>query len=99
MALDTVLTTTPEVTNQPRPLVDYDLFSANRPRVEALEREGGGWAKERAQEVGRVWGRAEVQDGGRLANENPPRLKTHDRYGNRIDEVEFHPSYHELMAL
>src|SRR3954454_2297201 len=99
MALDTVLTTTHEVTNQPPPLVDYDLFSANRPLVEALEREGGGWAKDRAQEVGRVWGRAEVQDWGRLANENPPRLKTHDRYGNRIDEVEFHPSYHELMAL
>jgi putative acyl-CoA dehydrogenase len=99
MALDTVLTTTHEVTNQPPPLVDYDLFSANRPLVEALEREGGGWAKERAQEVGRAWGRAEVQDWGRLANENPPRLKTHDRYGNRIDEVEFHPSYHELMAL
>src|SRR4051794_22264458 len=98
MAVD-VLTTTHEVANQPPPLADYDLFSANLPLVEAVEREGVGWARERCAEVGRTWGTHEVQECGRLANENPPRLKTHDRYGNRIDEVEFHPSYHELMAL
>jgi putative acyl-CoA dehydrogenase len=98
MAVD-VQTTTHDVSNQPPPLEDYDLFSANVPLVEALEREGAGWARERCAEVGRSWGRREVQDWGRLANENPPRLKTHDRFGNRIDEVEFHPSYHELMAL
>jgi putative acyl-CoA dehydrogenase len=98
MAVD-VLTTTHEVTNQVPPLDDYDLFATNVPLVEALEREGGGWARERASEVGRSWGRHEVQEWGRLANENPPALRTHDRYGNRIDEVEFHPSYHQLMAL
>jgi putative acyl-CoA dehydrogenase len=98
MAVD-VLTTTHEVTNQPPPLEGYDLFSANVPLVEALDREGAGWARERCSEVGRAWGAGEVQEWGRLANENPPRLKTHDRYGNRIDEVEFHPSYHQLMAL
>src|SRR3954451_1660227 len=98
MAVD-VLTTTHEVANQAPPLVDYDLFSANVPLAEALEREGGGWARERCAEVGRAWGTQEVQEWGRLANENPPRLKTHDRYGNRIDEVDFHPSYHQLMAL
>src|SRR4051794_7062902 len=98
MAVD-VLTTTHEVANQPPPLADYDLFSANLPLVEAVEREGVGWARERCAEVGRTWGTHEVQECGRLANENPPRLKTHDRFGNRIDEVEFHPSYHELMAL
>jgi putative acyl-CoA dehydrogenase len=97
MAVD-VLTTTHEVTNQPPPLADYDIFSTNVPLVEALDREGGGWARERCAEVGRIWG-GEPQEWGRLANENPPRLRTHDRYGNRIDEVEFHPSYHELMAL
>jgi putative acyl-CoA dehydrogenase len=97
MAVD-VLTTTHEVTNQPPPLADYDIFSANVPLVEALEREGGGWARERCGEVGRIWG-GEPQEWGRLANENPPKLRTHDRYGNRIDEVEFHPSYHQLMAL
>src|SRR5947207_2798839 len=67
--------------------------------AEAVEREGGGWARERASAVGRSWGRHEVQEWGRLANENTPVLRTHDRYGNRIDEVEFHPSYHQLMAL
>src|SRR3954466_5587540 len=98
MAVD-VLTTTHEVANQPPPLADYDLFSANVPLVEAVEREGAGWARDRCAEVGRTWGTHEVQEWGRLANENPPRLKTHDRFGNRVDEVEFHPSYHELMAL
>ena len=119
MAVDTVITTH-EVTNQPPPLVDYDLFSNNVPLVEALrahmpeerasgesERvseghgsgEGRRWAEQRCSEVGRIWGSAEVQEWGRLANENPPRLRTHDRYGNRIDEVEFHPAYHQLMAL
>src|SRR3954470_5825844 len=98
MAQD-ILSTTHDVTNQPPPIGDHDLFATNRPLVEALEREGAGWAKERVSEVGRRWGTEEVQEWGRLANENPPRLKTHDRYGNRIDEVEFHPSYHQLMAL
>ena len=44
-------------------------------------------------------GRAETIELGRLANENPPRLKTHDRFGNRVDEVEFHPAWHELMDM
>jgi putative acyl-CoA dehydrogenase len=98
MALD-VLTTTHEVTNQPPPLADYDLFSANTPLVEALDREGAGEWRERCVEIGSTWGRAEVQEWGRLANEFPPKLKVFDRYGHRIDEVEFHPSWHQLMAL
>jgi putative acyl-CoA dehydrogenase len=97
MALD-VLTTTHEVTNQPPPLAGYDLFSANVPLVEALDREGAGWARERCAEIGRIWG-GEPQEWGRLANENPPKLKVFDRYGHRIDEVEFHPAWHQLMAL
>src|SRR3954454_61670 len=100
MALDLQRTTeTHEVTNQPPPLVDYDQFSANLPLVDALEREGAGDWRERCAEVGRTWGRAEAQEWGRLANEFPPKLKVFDRYGHRIDEVEFHPSWHELMAL
>src|SRR4051812_27285695 len=100
MALDLQRTTeTHEVTNQPPPLVDYDQFSANLPLVDALEREGAGAWRERCAEVGRVWGDAEVQEWGRLANEFPPKLKVFDRYGHRIDEVEFHPAWHELMAL
>jgi putative acyl-CoA dehydrogenase len=98
MAVD-VLTTTHEVSNQPPPLEDYDTFSVNVPLVEALEREGAGWARERCAEVGRTWGGEPLKEWGRLANENPPRLRTHDRYGNRIDEVEFHPAWHQLMAL
>jgi putative acyl-CoA dehydrogenase len=98
MAVD-ILTTTHEVTNQPPPLEDYDLFSANVPLVEALEREGGGAWRARCAETGRAWGAREPQEWGRLANENPPRLKVFDRYGHRVDEVEFHPAYHQLMAL
>src|SRR3712207_6579174 len=90
--------TTHEVTNQVPPLQDLDLFSTNVPLVEALEREGAGWARERCVEVGRVWG-GEPRQWGFQANENPPKLRTHDRYGNRIDEVEYHPAYHQLMAL
>ena len=89
---------THEVMNQVPPIGDVDLFSTNTPLVEALEREGGGWARDRVEEVGRTWGTEVVNTWGRQANENPPKLLTHDRYGNRIDEVEFHPAYHELMA-
>lgn len=91
--------TTHEVANQVPPLEDLDLFSTHVPLVEALEREGGGWARERCAEVGRVWGGDPLKLWGFQANANPPVLKTHDRYGNRIDEVEFHPAYHQLMAL
>jgi putative acyl-CoA dehydrogenase len=90
--------TTHEVTNQVPPLEDLDLFSTNAPLVEALEREGGGWARAQCADVGRAWG-GEPLRWGVEANEHPPKLRTHDRWGNRIDEVEFHPSYHRLMAL
>jgi putative acyl-CoA dehydrogenase len=100
MAVDAFTTpfSTHEVTNQVPPFDGVDRFSVNVPLVEALEREGAGDWRARCEEAGRVWG-GEPQEWGRLANENPPRLRTHDRYGNRIDEVEFHPSYHQLMAL
>ena len=91
--------TTHDVHNQPPPLVDVDLFSTNRPLVEALDREGAAWARERLVEVGRVWGGEPLSTWGVQANENPPKLRTHDRYGHRIDEVEFHPAWHQLMAL
>jgi len=84
--------------NQPPPLAGYDLFSENRPLVEALEREGGGYGRERAEALGQALG-GEPLEWGRLANEQPPVLRTHDRYGNRLDEVEFHPSWHSLMQL
>jgi putative acyl-CoA dehydrogenase len=90
---------THEVFNQPPPLLDVDVFSSNLPLVEALQREGGGWAAERAAELGRFVGGKPQQWWGRLANENKPVLRTHDRYGNRIDEVEFHPAWHNLMKM
>ena len=82
--------------NQAPPLVGYNVFEQDRPLVEALEREGGGWAADRARAVGELAG-GEAIEWGRQANENPPVLRTHDRYGNRIDEVEFHPAWHRLM--
>ena len=88
---------THEVRNQAPPFEGRNLFEDNLPLVEALEREGGGWARERASEVGARWG-AEPMRWGFEANEHPPKLHTHDRFGNRIDEVEFHPAWHDLMA-
>jgi putative acyl-CoA dehydrogenase len=90
---------THEVFNQVPPLEGVDVFSSNLPLVEALEREGGGWARERASALGLQVGGEPQQQWGRLANENRPVLRTHDRYGNRIDEVEFHPAWHKLMTL
>jgi putative acyl-CoA dehydrogenase len=89
---------THEVTNQPPPLEGLDLFETNVPLVEALEREGAGWARERASEAGRAWGGEPIRWGFE-ANDNPPRLRTHDRFGNRVDEIEFHPSWWNLMQL
>ena len=87
------------VLNQPPPLENLDVFSSNLPLMEAVEREGAGWVRERGAELGRLVGGAPQQLWGRLANENRPVLHTHDRYGNRIDEVEFHPAWHELMKM
>jgi putative acyl-CoA dehydrogenase len=87
------------VFNQAPPLEGVDVFSSNTPLVEAVEREGAGWVSERASALGRVVGGEPQQLWGRLANENKPILRTHDRYGNRIDEVEFHPAWHKLMKL
>jgi putative acyl-CoA dehydrogenase len=90
---------THEVLNQPPPLEGVDVFSTNLPLVEALEREGGGWAHERAVALGRFVGGEPQQSWGTLANENRPVLHTHDRWGNRIDEVEYDATWHKLMAM
>ena len=88
------------VFNQAPPLEDLDLFASNVPLVEAVEREGAGWVSERASELGRFVGAADgPREWGRLANENKPILRPFDRYGHRIDEVEFHPSWHQLMRM
>jgi putative acyl-CoA dehydrogenase len=87
------------VANQAPPLEGVDVFASNLPLVEATQREGAGWVSERASELGKFVGGEPQQLWGRLANENKPVLKTHDRYGNRIDEVEFHPAWHKLMKM
>ena len=84
--------------NQPPPLAGHDLFASNRPLAEALEREGAGWAAERCSAFGGSLS-GEPLEWGRLANEHPPQLRTHDRFGERVDEVEFHPAWHELMRM
>src|SRR2546428_13581432 len=86
---------THEVLNQAPPLVGYNVFEQDRALIEAFEREGAGWARDRAREIGEFAG-GEAIELGRQANENPPVLRTHDRYGNRIDGVEFHPAWHRL---
>jgi putative acyl-CoA dehydrogenase len=88
-----------EVFNQPPPLVDYNVFVSDRPLVEAVAREGAEWARDRITAVGEYAGSGAAQELGRLANENGPKLKTHDRFGNRIDLPEFHPAWHELLGV
>ena len=88
-----------EVLNQPPPLVEYNLFSTDRALREALAREGGAWANAKLEAFGKELGRAEVMEWGALANDHPPVLRSHDRYGHRRDEVEFHPAWHNLMRL
>ena len=90
---------THEVFNQVPPLEGRNVFADNTPLVEATEREGASWALERASELGELIGGEPQQVWGWQANENEPVLKTYDRYGHRIDEVEFHPAWHQLMRM
>jgi putative acyl-CoA dehydrogenase len=90
---------THEVFNQAPPLENHNVFTSDRPLVEAVEREGADWAVDRISELGAICGRPDTIRLGVEANENPPKLRTHDRFGNRIDEVEFHPAWHELMRV
>jgi putative acyl-CoA dehydrogenase len=84
------------VTNQPPPLVGHDVAD-DSVLLEGLHREGAGWYADDLHRVGRLAGSEEAQRWAEEANRCEPLLRTHDRYGNRIDEVEFHPSYHALM--
>jgi putative acyl-CoA dehydrogenase len=86
-----------DVLNQPPPLQPVNLFELDLALGEALEREGGGWGVDRAREAGVAAGSAEVLEHGRRAERNEPILRTHDRYGNRIDEVDLDPSWHWLL--
>lgn len=82
---------THDVLNQPPPLVDIDLYVADPGLAEAVGREGAAGATDGLGEIGRRAGGAEAAEWGRLANANPPILRSHDCHWNRIGEVEYHP--------
>jgi putative acyl-CoA dehydrogenase len=93
------MTNTHDVTNQPPPLVDYDVFGADAALVEGVRRHDAADREQTLHEIGNRAGSAEAQQWGVDANVNEPVLRTHDRYGNRIDEVDFHPSWHRLLEV
>lgn len=88
---------THEVQNQPNPLPALNAWLQDRPLQEAVEKNGGIWAEKHLAEFGQVVGH-ELMDAGDVANRNKPVFHPFDRYGRRIDHVEFHPAYHELMS-
>src|SRR5688572_10666341 len=90
---------THEVLNQSPPLVGYEPFAGDVAFFETVHRYGGGWARDRLTAVARTVGGEDVQALARQANRFPPELRTHDRFGRRVDEVEFHPAWHELMRM
>ncbi len=85
------------VRNQPPPFEDVDLFALDLPLREAVEREGAAWAVDRLHDAGSAAGSAEAIEHGRRAERHGPRLETHDRYGHRVDRVEYDPSWHWLL--
>jgi putative acyl-CoA dehydrogenase len=94
--------TTHTVTNQTPPLVGHDVFTTDRVLTAAVERHTAPGLLDEVRDdlsaLGRAAGSAQVQEWGAQANDNPPGLRTHDRYGHRIDEVEFHPAWHRLLG-
>ncbi|MFF1486706.1 acyl-CoA dehydrogenase family protein [Streptomyces sp. NPDC058319] len=88
---------THDVTNQPPPLAPYDA-SDDVALLEGLHREGAGWAEEDVRRLGARAGSVQAQEWAELANRHEPELRTHDRYGNRVDEVDFHPAWHHLIG-
>jgi putative acyl-CoA dehydrogenase len=89
---------THQVLNQVPPLVGFDVAD-DTALLTALHREGGGWAEPELHDLGLLAGSARIQEHARLANINKPVLRTHDARGHRVDEVDFHPSWHELMGV
>jgi putative acyl-CoA dehydrogenase len=88
-----------EIFNQSPPFAEMNLFTSDIALGEAVAREGAGWARGNLEAFGALTGSAEALELGRLANDNPPRLESFDAQGRRIDRVEFHPAYHQVMAI
>jgi putative acyl-CoA dehydrogenase len=90
---------THEVMNQATPFAGHNAFSGDRLLGEITERECVGWAQSLLIEAGQTVASVRVAKLAREANRHLPELKSHDRFGNRTDEIEFHPAWHELMSL
>lgn len=86
------------VFNQSKPLVDYNMLSSDPLLNELVARYGAEWANDRLNAFGAFAGSSQAIEWAVQANENDPVLKTHDRFGNRIDRVDFHPAYHHIMG-
>jgi len=85
--------------NQPPILENYNLFASDAALQTAVEVNGGAWNNEHARKFGEILGKGETLELGNTANANTPVLNTHDRFGNRLDAVEYHPAYHALMRI
>ena len=90
--------TTHEVENQPPPRAGVDEYGLNTPLREGVERHGAAWAGAELTGIGELVGSASFQRDAELAHAEEPRLHSHDRWGHRIDEVEYHPAYHRIMG-
>jgi putative acyl-CoA dehydrogenase len=90
---------THDVLNQPPALADYDVYGSDPILQRIVATYDAQWADARLRAAGRVVGSAHVQELARQANRQLPELRTHDRFGNRVDRIDFHPAWHELMAL
>jgi putative acyl-CoA dehydrogenase len=86
-----------EATNQPPPLTGHNVVTSDVALVEAVTRHAGGAVVDDLTALGEAAGTAEAREHGRLANRHAPELAAYDRYGSRVDEVVFHPSWHWLM--
>lgn len=96
---DRFLSQTHTVKNQPPALEDYNLFAEDQALQEAVKREGAAWSEQDLLRFGAECGLPERITLGFAANANKPQLMTHDRFGHRIDQIDFHPSYHQLMDI
>src|SRR5438270_3395314 len=90
---------THEVLNQPPQLSDYNAFGSDPVLQRIVASFDADWSRERLHNAGRAVGSAHVQELAGQANRHIPELRTHDRFGNRVDRIDFHPAWHELMAL
>ncbi len=96
MSSQSFVAETHEVLNQVSPLDKYNLYETDPALQDSIELYGGGWAKKDLSRYGQLTG-DELFQAGFLANEHLPKFHSHDRYGHRIDQVDFHPAYHQLM--